>query len=127
MNDEPLDAVSAKHQVARIAILAFFIVAFALFFALGGRDYLDLETIKASRDALLRYTQAHYATAMAIAFCTYATAVALSLPAGLVLSLAIGFLFGRWVGTALIVAAATLGATLLFLAARYVFAEAARR
>ena len=38
-----------------------------------------------------------------------------------------GFIFGRWVGTALVVVAATLGATLLFLAARYLFADAARK
>ena len=43
------------------------------------------------------------------------------------LSLTVGFVFGRWVGTALVVVAATLGATLLFLAARYLFADAARR
>ena len=38
-----------------------------------------------------------------------------------------GFLFGRWVGTVLVVIAATIGATLVFLAARYLFADAARR
>jgi len=44
-----------------------------------------------------------------------------------VLSLATGFVFGRWVGTVLVVIAATTGATILFLAARYIFADAARR
>ena len=38
-----------------------------------------------------------------------------------------GFIFGRWVGTVLVVLAATIGATLVFLAARYLFADAARR
>ncbi len=38
-----------------------------------------------------------------------------------------GFLFGRWLGTVLVVIAATIGATLVFLAARYLFADAARR
>ena len=38
-----------------------------------------------------------------------------------------GFIFGRWVGTVLVVVAATVGATLVFLAARYLFADAARR
>jgi len=41
--------------------------------------------------------------------------------------LTMGFLFGRWLGTALVVIAATTGATLAFLAARYLFADAARR
>ena len=53
--------------------------------------------------------------------------MAFSLPGGLVLSLTMGFLFGRWVGTALVVIAATIGATFVFIAARYLFADAARR
>ena len=53
--------------------------------------------------------------------------MAFSLPGGLVLSLTTGFIFGRWVGTLLAVLAATIGATLVFLAARYLFADAARR
>ena len=38
-----------------------------------------------------------------------------------------GFVFGRWVGTVLVVFAATIGATIVFLAARYIFADAARK
>jgi len=52
---------------------------------------------------------------------------ALSLPEATLLSLAAGFLLGRWVGTVVVVFAATIGSTLAFLAARYLFAEAARR
>jgi len=83
--------------------------------------------VKANRDALLAFADRNYPAALAIAFVVYAGAVALSLPGGLVLSLTMGFIFGRWVGTALVVAAATIGATLVFLAARYLFADAARR
>jgi uncharacterized membrane protein YdjX (TVP38/TMEM64 family) len=86
-----------------------------------------LEAVKTHRDALLAFAQDHYAAALAIAFVTYAGATALSLPGGLVLSLTMGFIFGRWAGTALVVLAATVGATLVFLAARYLFADAARR
>ena len=93
----------------------------------GGDEWLRLETLRAHRDELLAYTRAHYATALALAFVVYVAAVALSVPGAVVLSLAVGFLFGRWVGTALIVTAATLGATLVFLGARYLFADAARR
>ena len=42
------------------------------------------------------------------------------------LSLLTGFLFGRGPGTLLIVVAATIGATLLLVSARYLFADAAR-
>jgi uncharacterized membrane protein YdjX (TVP38/TMEM64 family) len=111
----------------RIVLALVFAGAVAAFFALGGYRYLTLDTIKANRDALLAFTQAHYAQALVIAFAVYVAAAAFSLPGGLLLSLTCGFLFGRWVGTVLVVFAASIGATLLFVAARYVFADALRK
>lgn len=111
----------------RLAMLALFVGGVVAFFAFGGQRYLTLETIKANRDAMLAFTEARFAASLAIAFLVYAGAVAFSLPGGLVLSLAMGFVFGRWVGTVLVVIAATVGATIVFLAARYIFADAARR
>ena len=112
----------------RKAVLA---VAFAAvivaFFVLDGQRYLSLDAVKANRDALLGFTREHYLAALAIAFLTYVGAIAFSLPGGLVLSLTMGFVFGRWAGTVLVVFAATIGATLVFLTARYLFADAARR
>jgi len=111
----------------RVVLALLFAAAVAAFFALGGYRYLSLDTIKDNRDALLAFTQAHHAQALAIAFAVYVAAAAFSLPGGLLLSLTCGFLFGRWAGTVLVVLAATIGATLLFVAARYVFADAARK
>ena len=104
-----------------------FVSVIVAFFALGGQKYLSLDAVKANRDALIQFTDAHFAAALAIAFVTYVAATAFSLPGGLVLSLTMGFLFGRWVGTLLVVTAATIGAALVFVAARYLFADAARR
>jgi len=111
----------------KIALGIVLVALIVAFFALGGQRYLSLEAVKTHRDALLAFAQDHYVAALAIAFVTYAGATALSLPGGLVLSLTMGFIFGRWAGTALVVLAATVGATLVFLAARYLFADAARR
>jgi uncharacterized membrane protein YdjX (TVP38/TMEM64 family) len=111
----------------KVALLALFIGVVVAFFAFGGQHYLTLDAIKANRDALLRFTEAHFAGALVIAFFVYAGAVAFSLPGALILSLATGFVFGRWIGTVLVVAAATVGATIVFLAARYIFADAARK
>ncbi len=112
---------------AKLALVAVFVAVIVAFFAFDGQHYLTLETVKANRDALLAFADAHFALALAIAFFAYALAVAFSLPGGLVLSLTVGFIFGRWMGTVLVVLAATLGAALVFLAARYLFADAARR
>ena len=114
-------------SAGKYALLAMFVIAIGAFIALGGQRYLTLDSIMANRDALLEFTHAHYVLALAIAFVVYVAVTAFSLPGGLVLSLAMGFLFGRWVGTLLVVTAATIGATLVFIAARYLFADAARR
>ena len=123
MPDQP----SRRGLWLKLALLALFVGVIAAFFAFGGQHYLTLEAIKANRDALLRFTEVHFAAALVIAFFIYVGAVAFSLPGALILSLAMGFVFGRWIGTVLVVAAATVGATILFLAARYIFADAARK
>jgi len=110
----------------KLAIVAVFGAAIVAFFALGGQQYLTLDTLKANRDALRSFATDHLVLAIVIAFVVYAVAVALSVPGAVILSLTCGFLFGRWLGTAVIVAAATLGATIVFIAARYLFADWAR-
>lgn len=117
----------AARPWGKIAIVVVFVGALVAFFALGGQRYLSLEAVKANRDALLGFADRHFVAALAIAFLIYTGTVALSLPGAAVLSLAAGFVFGRWIGTALVVVAATLGATLTFLAARYLFADTARK
>jgi uncharacterized membrane protein YdjX (TVP38/TMEM64 family) len=114
-------------RAGRYLLLALFAGVIVAFFALDGQRYFTLEAVKANRDALLGFTEEHFASALALAFAIYVGAVAFSLPVATVLTLTLGFLFGRWVATALVVLAATTGATAVFLAARYLFAEAAQR
>jgi uncharacterized membrane protein YdjX (TVP38/TMEM64 family) len=111
----------------KVAVLALFVAAIAAFFAFDGTRYLTLDAVKQRGESLRAFTEAHYATALALAFAVYAIATTLSLPSGTVLSLTFGFLFGRWVATTLVVSAGTLGATILFLGVRYVLGETARR
>jgi uncharacterized membrane protein YdjX (TVP38/TMEM64 family) len=126
--DEPRQRSTARRGVwPRLIVVAIFVGALVAFFAFGGNEYLHLESVKRHREALQSFVAMHYAPALLIAFLVYAAATAFSLPIAIVLSLTIGFLFGRWVGTAVVVTAATVGATLLFVAARYLFADAARK
>jgi uncharacterized membrane protein YdjX (TVP38/TMEM64 family) len=129
MADAPETQLQAapRRPWLKVVIAAIFVGGIVAFFALGGQRYLSLDAVKANRDALLVFADRHFVAALLIAFVVYAGAIALSLPGGLVLSLTVGFVFGRWVGTALVVVAATVGATLVFLAARYLFADAARK
>ena len=123
------DAAPARGGIDRKKLALALLVAAALvaFFALGGPRYLSLETLQENRERLRAFTGRHYLAVLAAATLTYATVTALSFPGALVLTLASGFLFGPWVGTAVAVAGATTGATAAFLGARYLFAGAARR
>jgi uncharacterized membrane protein YdjX (TVP38/TMEM64 family) len=127
MTRAPEEWPIARGRGLKFAILAVFVGAVIAFFALGGPKYLTLDAVKAHRDTLLDYTRQHFALSLLIAFAVYVAAASFSIPGAVLLSLTIGFLFGRWIGTALVVVAATIGATVAFLAARYIFADAARR
>jgi len=127
MNDTPDNPQRHSNALLKAIIFVVFAGGVVAFFALGGDQYLALETIKSHRDELLAYTQQHRALMIMAAILVYTASTALSIPGALVLSLTAGFLFGRWTGTLIIVFSATIGATLVFLAARYLFAEAARR
>lgn len=126
MTDEQLQAVPQRIWV-KLIIALLFAGGFVLFFVAGGSEWLSLEALKQNRDQLLTFTGQHYYAMLFGGMLVYAASTALSVPGATVLSLAAGLLFGRWVGAGVIVIAATIGATLVFLAARYLFAEAAQR
>ena len=110
----------------KLLIITVFIGGLISFFVLGGNQYLSLDALKSNRDSLLDFTESNYVLMMAITIAVYTLSTALSVPGATILSLATGFLFGRWVGTGIILLSATIGATLVFLAARYLFADTAR-
>lgn len=99
-----------------LPLAAILLAAVVGFFTL--RDYLSFETLRANREALVAFRDAHFLL-MALGFAAaYVTIVAFSLPGAAATSVTGGFLFGLWAGTALNVAAATTGAVLIFFAAR---------
>ncbi|WP_171208770.1 MULTISPECIES: TVP38/TMEM64 family protein [unclassified Ruegeria] len=104
-----------------IPLLVILAVALAGFFTLG--DYLSFETLRDNREALLAWRDANY-WAMAAAFVgIYIVIVAFSLPGAAVASMTGGFLFGLMFGTVFNVVAATIGASAIFLAARWGLGE----
>lgn len=101
-------------------------IAIIAFFLLGGAELLSLENLRGNRQALTEFTERHYFAMLLACGFVYSLSTALSLPGGTALSLLLGFLFGRWAGTVLIVISATLGAGAVFWLARYLFADWAR-
>lgn len=91
------------------------------FFALGLESYVTFESLKQNREWLLRQVAENSVLTMVGFVVVYAAIAGFSLPGATVASITGGFLFGLWLGALLNVIAATIGATLLFLAARSVF------
>ncbi|MDD5035928.1 MAG: FAD-dependent oxidoreductase [Methylococcaceae bacterium] len=107
--------------------LAFIIALLALVFAFFGFDlqrFFTLEMLKTQHAALADYRMAHPIAAGALYGAIYVLAAGLSLPGAAVLTLAGGAVFGLLWGTLIVSFASTLGATLAFLAARFLFRDA---
>ena len=97
------------------------------FFALGLHQYLTLDGLKSS----LGQFEAQRAASpwgVGLAFlAVYVLVTALSLPGAVILTLAAGALFGLAWGTLIVSFASSLGATLAFLASRYVLRDTIQR
>ncbi len=84
----------------------------------GWHKLLSLETLRDQREILTGFVSDNFFLALAIYVATYVTATTLMLPGALWITLAGGFLFGLATGSMATVLGATLGASVLFFAAR---------
>jgi pyruvate/2-oxoglutarate dehydrogenase complex dihydrolipoamide dehydrogenase (E3) component/uncharacterized membrane protein YdjX (TVP38/TMEM64 family) len=108
-------------------VFAVIVVLIAGAFAFDLHRSLALDAIKVRQAELAGWVAERPATAALAYFAAYVVAAALSLPGALVLTLLGGALFGVLWGTVLVSFASTLGATLAFLASRYLLRDAVRR
>jgi len=86
-------------------------------------DVLSFQALAENREALLAFRDEHYLLSAGFFVLIYVTIVALSLPGATVATLTGGFLFGLFPGVLFNVTGATIGATLIFLAARWGLGE----
>ncbi|MBO0662095.1 TVP38/TMEM64 family protein [Jiella sp. MQZ9-1] len=113
--------------LTRYLPIAGLLVVFALASALGLHRYLSLDAFLDSRQALKAWVEAHWVLAGLGFILLYAGLVAVAFPAASLVTVASGFLFGWFIGGALTVIGATLGATVLFIAARTAFGDILRK
>jgi uncharacterized membrane protein YdjX (TVP38/TMEM64 family) len=111
----------------RLGLLALLLGGAVAFLTLGGADLLSFETLGRHHEALKAWVGAHPVAAGGAFFVVYVLSVTFSLPGAVWISIAGGYLFGPVAGPALIVAAATIGATAVFLAARFILGDQWRR
>ena len=97
------------------------------FFLLDAHQYLTLDNLKVQQQAFSEYYQANTFQTLLIFFVVYVLITALSLPGAAIMTLLAGALFGLVTGLILVSFASTLGATLAFLSARYLFRDIAQK
>ena len=115
-----------KHLKKIILVVAALLAGVA-FFAFDLHHVLTLESLKASRGQFESWRAASpYLVGFAF-FLLYVLVTALSLPGAAVMTLAGGALFGLLWGTFIVSFASSLGATLAFLASRYLFRDSVQR
>ncbi|MCG8382226.1 MAG: FAD-dependent oxidoreductase [Gammaproteobacteria bacterium] len=107
----------------KLLIIAVFIVLAGLFYAFDLGQYLTLDYIKSQQESLQTYYQAHPLQTLAIYFIVYVIITGVSLPGAAVMTLAGGAVFGTFTGLILVSFASTIGATIAFLASRYILRD----
>ena len=110
--------LGAANWLKRLWPLLLLVSIGSLIVAMGWHRYLTLEHLAQNRDSLRTMIESHYVHALAVFTALYAVTVALSIPGGVVLTIAGGFLFGWLIGGVLSIVGATIGATAIYLVAR---------
>lgn len=107
----------------KIVIFALIALAIVAYFQLGLGQYLNLDALKAQQAALGDYQRQHPWQVAGLYFVAYVAVTALSLPGALPMTLAGGAIFGLLWGTVIVSFASSIGATLAFLAARFLLRD----
>ena len=107
----------ANPIMRRLPLIA--IVVAALLGAFFLRDVLTFETLRDNREALIGFRDDNYALTAGLFILAYVAIVAFSLPGATIATLTGGFLFSTFPGVLFNVTGATIGATAIFLAARW--------
>ncbi len=108
---------------ARLILAALLAAAFVAFFAAGGHRYFSFDNLKAQQAAFEGWRAAYPWQSAAGFFALYVLFTSLSLPAASLMTLLAGAIFGLGWGVLIVSFASAIGATLAFLASRFVLRE----
>lgn len=107
----------------RLCLLIGIVIIFGAFFYLDLQQLLTLDSLKSQRDNILLYRNNHPVLMAGFYGLIYIAVTGLSLPGATILTLAGGAVFGLFWGTLIVSFASSIGATLAFLAARFLFRD----
>ena len=109
---------------SRILLAVIVAASIGAFFAFDLGRFVSFDELRAQQDAIAAYRDENMLEAALVYFVVYVAVTALSLPGAAVMTLAGGAFFGLLWGTVLVSFASTIGATLAFLLARFLFRDA---
>lgn len=112
---------SPASMKGKVIVAVVFLAVIGAFYFFDLMAYVSLDVLKANREKLFSFTEEHYVSAVVLFILTYVAQTAFSLPGATLMTLAGGFLFGTLWAALYVNIGATTGATLAFLAARYLF------
>ncbi|MEO8410386.1 MAG: TVP38/TMEM64 family protein, partial [Propionivibrio sp.] len=107
----------------RLLLIAVLIALIIAYFGFDLGRYLSLENFKAQQAAIEDWRAAQPLTAVLLYFVVYVAVTALSLPGATVMTLVGGAVFGLLGGLVLVSFASSIGATLAFLASRFLLRD----
>ncbi len=107
----------------KIFILILAVFAFAAYFIFDLGEYFSLAYLQQAQSKFATFYAENPLICLGIFFAIYVVSTALSIPGAALLTLLAGALFGLLVGTVLVSFASTIGATLAFLASRFVLRD----
>lgn len=107
----------------RVFVAGLLVLGIAAWFLLDLGQYLTLDALKARQADIEGVYRADPLLIAAAFFAIYVALTALSFPGAAILTLAAGALFGVALGTLIVSFASSTGATLAFLASRYLFRD----
>jgi pyruvate/2-oxoglutarate dehydrogenase complex dihydrolipoamide dehydrogenase (E3) component/uncharacterized membrane protein YdjX (TVP38/TMEM64 family) len=110
-------------RLRQIVLLLLLALAIGAFVALDLGRYLSFEQLKASQASFAQLHAEQPFTVAVVYFLVYVLATALSFPGATIITLAGGAVFGLWQGLLIVSFASTLGATLAFLASRFLLRD----
>ena len=112
-----------KFSLKRLAPIGIIAAALATGYALGLHEYISLQALADNREAMQNFVAQNMLFAALTYMAVYIIAVALSFPGASFLTISSGFIFGWLLGGALSAVSATIGAAIIFLAARTAFGD----
>jgi uncharacterized membrane protein YdjX (TVP38/TMEM64 family) len=117
MTNAPEQPKAQNALIKNLPLIA--IAVIAVIGALTLKDYLNFDALSDNRETLIAFRDANYLLTVLGFIAVYVVIVAFSLPGATIATLTGGFLFATFPGALFNITGATVGATLIFLAAQY--------